>query len=272
MHHNVLIAIPSKARAEILQKAALKWLQFSKYPFIVFVERPDRDAYSQLLYPDQLGHVTSVNQGLGHAKKCIQTFAIENGYTHVVKLDDDITGWYDGTHRGANYNFASNYSHPPERSARIFDHSIDTILARMAQYEEIVAVGFPYDHEMYEVRKWIGLNIRLQTAYVARTEWLGAPNMEKFSTFEDFATYLHIRLNNKLTARYGYTGISCLPIGKAPGGLQDFDRNELAIKEIELMRQMYPALKVKKVEGKAWEYEPDLTGPMFSTNYFKNRP
>ena len=37
-----------------------------------------------------------------------------------------------------------------------------------------------------------------------------------------------------------------------------FDRDELAKKEIEVMRELYPMLTVKEVKGKSWSVEPVL--------------
>lgn len=43
----------------------------------------------------------------------------------------------------------------------------------------------------------------------------------------------------------------------------DFDRHKMALTEVEVLREIYPALEVRKVEGKTWGIEPVLKGDFF---------
>ena len=46
-------------------------------------------------------------------------------------------------------------------------------------------------------------------------------------------------------------------VGEGTGGLQDFDRSQLAEIEAEQLRKMYPPLTFRKVD-KPWKIEPDV--------------
>jgi len=43
----------------------------------------------------------------------------------------------------------------------------------------------------------------------------------------------------------------------------DFDRHKIAIAEVDVLREIYPALEVKSAEGKTWGIEPVLKGDFF---------
>lgn len=248
----VLIAIPSKTRPDQLQKCALQWLNHSKYRGYVrvFVERQDAQSYAEVMDPEQIVQISESNRGLGYAKKMIKEWAENNGFDIIVKLDDDVNGW---AKRGFKFHYIN--------SALFFDEALNASLGKFKKYPDLAAISFPYRFELWEPKRWSAINARLQTVYIIRTKDFEGD--ERISTFEDFYQYLTIRLNNRFTLRYGAIGISCLPVGKQKGGLQEFNRDEMARAEIELFREIYPALKVRKVEGKQWSVEPQLTGELF---------
>lgn len=251
---SLLIAIPSKARPKELEKYVLPWLR-SGYidSALVFVERQDEKEYREVLRGTavRLMVMPKENQGLGYVKEVIGKHARFFGYDLIFKIDDDVSGW----HR-------PGVPKSPESGAKHFDEAVEASAHMLADKPDLAAIGFPYRNEMWEVKKWTAANARLQTCYIIKTEdWYGD---KRISTFEDFAQYLHIRTNNRMTLRYGLMGIDCAPVGKLGGGLQLFDREEMAQREIGIIRtEIYPALQVKRVEGKQWKYEPHLKSGIF---------
>lgn len=64
----------------------------------------------------------------------------------------------------------------------------------------------------------------------------------------------------------GDSGIDCADVGVNKGGLQLFDREEMAQKEIKIIRkELYPALQLRETKNKAWSVEPALKGALFNT-------
>jgi len=81
---DVLIAIPSKNRADILQKYTASTL--SGVDFTVFVESQYADDYS---YFDPVV-LPGNDKGLMHAMVQIKKYAQDKGYEYVLKCDDDV--------------------------------------------------------------------------------------------------------------------------------------------------------------------------------------
>ena len=246
----ILIAVPSKGRADKIQKQTLSWLQHSEYHWRVFVEPQDFKSYEKVV---PFGHLTLLqadNKGLGYAKKYIYTYANALEFDLIFKVDDDLYGWLDEMRVAKK-----------EHSAPVFDWIIHESLELFKKYEDLKGVGFPYRFEMWQLRKWLGMNSRLQSCYITRTESF-YPD-ERLSVFEDFATYLKIRLNNGVTLRYGHAGMDCEDVGKNTGGHQNFNRRTRARQEAEVLRSIYPGIKFKRVEGKDWDLEPDFDDELF---------
>lgn len=248
---STLIAVPTKSRSEEFSKNTYRWLQYCYTDYAVFVEPQDYEKY-RYVGEEHLIQLPDNNRGLGYAKGYIKDFALHNGYTAVFKVDDDISGWVDLKRKSRRGKPAAEY----------FEFILG-FLENKLRVDMIGAIGFPYRNEMWEVKDWTSVNSRLQTCYLIRTELMFAD--ERISTFEDFATFTHLRLNNYITVRCGVLGMDLLPVAKTKGGLQDFNRAEQAEREILLLREMYPALKVRKVVGKPWQYEPDLKGGIFKS-------
>lgn len=249
-----LIAIPSKGRVQQLQKNTLKWAtQIKEADLIVFVEPQDFEAYSNELVGINFVVLPENDKGLGYAKKIIGEFAKEQGYEVIIKLDDDIK----------SFNKRSVKS-TPEGSAKNLSEALATAIALFNKYSDLAAVGFPYRFELWGPKRLAAMNARLQTAYIIRTQdWHGD---ERISTFEDFVQFLRIRLNNRFTLRIGDIGIDCAAVGEGEGGLQVFDREEMAQKEIDIIRsEMYPPLEVRAANNKRWSVEPSLKGAFFAT-------
>ena len=246
----VLVAVPSKGRANELQKDTLSWLKKTSQDYKVFVEPQDYGAYREGMEGSDLIQLNDNNKGLGYAKKAIYEYAKANGYEAVFKVDDDVIGWYGRDRKSAR-----------ENSYKVFEEAINAGTQTFEKYADVVAISYPYSFQMFEAKKWTGVNQRTQTCYLVRTDFI-YPD-PRISTLEDFATFIYIRVNNKITLRYGFAGIECRDIGSNSGGHQSFNRDTQVRQEIEYLRDLYPALKIKKVEGKAWQYEPDLNDKFF---------
>lgn len=240
----LLIAVPSKNRVEILKQNALKWLPTCGYDWAVFVEPQDFEAYKDIV-PKNILTLAENSRGLGYAKAFIKQYAKANGYTHIFKVDDDVRGFT---------KWRQNLS--DEAHSLWFREFMQEITNSLQLHPVVKAVCFPYRFEMYEKRKW-HLAKRIQTAYIVETESLYVD--PAISVFEDFATGLKIVVDGNAIMRYGLAGIKMgVKVGGGTGGHQSFDRYEQAMKEIEPLRKLYPALSFRKVD-KPWKIEPDMT-------------
>lgn len=246
----VVSVVPSKNRPGMLSAKTLAWLCLSSHPYFVFVEPQDYDAYLEVVAPENLVEIDKNDMGLGYVKHFIEEWLKDKPYQLVMKMDDDVRGWQV---RGNKTT--------PVISAKVFDKAIRDSVAAFEKYKDLGAVCFPYRWELWTVKQWTALNARLQTCYLIRKElFIGHPEV---STFEDFFNYMHIRSQNKMTLRYGLIGIDA-DVGKAAGGLQSFDRHKMALREAEIIRERYPAIEFKKVEGKRWGIEPVMKGAFFN--------
>lgn len=242
----VLLAIPSKARAATLEKYALQWLRLlpEDIHWVVFVEPQDYEAYRAVAGVRDLYKLERDNQGLGYVKEVIKDYAQRHDYGLVFKLDDDIRCFT---------NFRRKTS--AAETASMLSSLIPLFASMFAKHESLGAVAFPYSFEMYEEKQWAPTK-RLQTAYLLRTKLMHADR--RISTFEDFTAGLHILVKGYKIMRYGLLGIDCgVKVGGGTGGLQAFDRKEMALKELDLMREIYPPLTFRSVD-KPWGVEPDI--------------
>lgn len=245
----ILHVIPSKNRPEVLSDKTLSWLCLSRHPYLVFVEPQDYEKYKQIVPEDFLVVLNKNNGGLGYVKKFIADFLADKEIELVVKLDDvrSMNG------RGSIPS--------PEIVARDWDNALYHIAQIMKQRPDVAGVGFPYRWVLYHPQLWSAVNARLQTVYVVKKQYFVGD--ERISTFEDFHNYMYIRSKNKLTLRYGLLGINS-DVGTLSGGMQDFNRAKLALAEIDVLREIYPALQFKRVKNKAWGVEPVLKGSFFA--------
>lgn len=251
MVHNVVSVVPSKGRPETLGAKTLSWLVCSIFDFMIFVEPQDYEAYKKIVSKENLVVIDKNDAGLGYVKSYIAKWLKDQPYDIVIKLDDDVRSMNG---RGSIPSY--------EKIAKDYDMAIKYALVAFEKYTELAAIGFPYRWELWSDNKlWTQLNARLQTVYITKKEYfVGDPRV---STFEDFHNYLYIRSKNKMTLRYGLIGINT-DVGKGSGGLQSFDRHKMALAEVEVLKELYPALEIKKVEGKSWGIEPVLKGEFFN--------
>ena len=255
----LLIAVLSKGRAEKIIKHTMRWLPRTGFDVRVFVEPQEYNQYLERLNhgdyenrthfpPEHLINIGENDKGLSFVKGFIKQYALDNGYALVFKMDDDVLRFNS---RGKNK--------PDDEMVMEFAGMVGTCRKTMGEYPDVGAIGFGYRNELHEKKRWTLINARLQTCYLIRTELL----QDGFNTTEDFAQYLYIRSLNKVTLRYGLLGIDCADVGKNKGGLQMFDRQAQFEEEAERLKEIYPAVQFKKVEGKSWLYEPILAGDFF---------
>lgn len=239
----ILFAVPSKNRAEILKKYTYQWLSLIHFDWKIFVEPQDMNKYSEF---DNVISLPENNKGLGYSKKFIKEYAIQNGYDLIFKIDDDIKCFTDFRKRTS-----------PEETAKLLEWFIENkVFENFYRHPILGAIAFPYSFHMFKNDTWKPAK-KLQTAYICRTEFLTNDKYD-FTVFEDFAVALDILVKGKKVMKYGLIGIELgVQVGGGTGGLQDFSRKELAEKDAENLRKMYPPLALKKVE-KPWGIEPDI--------------
>lgn len=255
----LLIAIPSKGRSKTIFKHTLRWVARTGYDVKVFVEPQEIEEYRTNatvangeyyldLTDESFVDIGKNDAGLSHAKQFIKDYATKNGYALVFKMDDDVMRF---NARGRNKR--------DDDMIIDFCGMVGQCRVAFGKYPDVAAIGFPYRGELFEPKKWSAINARLQTCYIIRTEYI----QTGYNTLEDFANYVYIRSQNKVTLRYGLLGIDCADVGANKGGHQMFNREAQANEELPKLRKIYPALKFKIVKGKTWGMEPVLTGEFF---------
>jgi len=241
----VLIAIPSKARVETLEKNAYQWIKhISGIDWKIFVEPQDFVEYSHVFGFENVKDIQADNRGLGYAKDFITSYAKSAGYDLIFKIDDDIRGFTD---------FRKKLK--PEGTGRYLSALIPQLAKCFNIQPELGAIAFPYAFEMYDRKLWEATK-RIQTAYLIRTDLMYSNRA--VSVFEDFVAGLHVLTQGKKILKYCLTGIDMgVKVGGGSGGHQMFDRHAQALKEVEELRKVYPPLCFRAVD-KPWKIEPDL--------------
>lgn len=250
----VLIAVPSKNRVDVLMKNTFRWLKLLDIDYMIFVEPQDINLYINAgIELDHLYNLGENNKGLGFSKKTIEAYAKNFGYDLIFKIDDDISGWTDYRTKLEPVESAMRFKSIILECQHLFELSKD-----------IVVVSFPYAFQMFEQMQFSKTK-RVQTAYIARSEYFHSDT--RISVFEDFAVGLNAIMNGKLVMKYGMSGICMgVKVGGGEGGHQSYNREQQAFSEIDVLREIYPPLKFRKVD-KVWQYEPDLKSVKFG--YYK---
>lgn len=256
----ILIAVPSKGRPDTIFKRTLRWVARTGYDVRVFVEPQEIETYREaardanyqfrLTITDQ--HFVDIGKndgGISYVMSFIKDYATNNGYDLVFKMDDDVVRFVG---RGK--------AQPDDNMLIDFATMVGKCRVTFGKYPDVAAIGFPYRNELYEIKEWVGINMRLQTCYIVRTQDMFSLGV---NMMEDFAQYVYIRSKNRVTLRYGLLGIDAADVGKTKGGMQMFDQNKLAQETAEKLRELHPSIKFKKVTGKAWDIEPVLAGDFF---------
>ena len=251
----ILIAIPSKGRVEAIKKKTLSWLRGTIHDVAIFVEPSEFQAYCEAVSGPWIKIVNTGqdNSGTMHSKAVMKLYANANGYDAIFKLDDDIGGW-----RGPDRKQTD--------SLGTFENAIKDSLEVFETQPDVKAISFPYGFQMFKIAKWLSINARLQGCYIVRTDWMYADI--RYKLIEDFANFVYIRAKNGITLRYGHAGMNIDSMA-LPGGELSAKKKENMEQAIELLRELHPALKVRKVEGKPWDYEPDFRDKFFAGKAIK---
>lgn len=231
-----LVFIPSKGRPENIKKFVQPFMGRLKLDYKIFVEPQDAATY-----PFENVEVIDANdKGLGYATSCAKAYAKSHGYELMFKVDDDVKG------------------------IGSIENDIEKVLAAF-KIEKIGAVVFPYSFEFYSksTKLFTRVNKRLQTCYIIR-ERLFRPSPD-VSTFEDFYQYLLLRTGAYDTLFCSKHLIECSPVGSGSGGLQVFDRQAMAKKEIAIFRAIDPTIAIITKPNKPWKYEPKFTDKKYKS-------
>tara|TARA_R110002073_G_C9255902_1_gene562992 strand:- start:44 stop:757 length:714 start_codon:yes stop_codon:yes gene_type:complete len=225
-----LVCIPSKGRPNNIKKFVEPFMKRLCLDYKIFVEPQDLESYNF----KNIISLGANNKGLGYSMLQAKKYCTENGYDICFKIDDDVL------------------------SIGEIEKDINKILDAF-KIKKIGAVVFPYDFEFYAKTKklFTRVNKRVQTCYLIRTEIFNP--QQGVSTFEDFYQFLNIISKGYNTLYCSKHLIKCNAVGSGNGGLQDFDRSEMAIKEINIFKSIDPTIEVISKPNKPWKYEPKFT-------------
>lgn len=233
-----LVIIPSKGRPSNVARYVLPFMARLKMEYKIFVEPQEADLYP---FPG-VEVIPENNLGLGYATSYAKEYAEARGYDLVFKVDDDVKG-------------IGSVENDMARILSAFD------------IDKVGAVVFPYSFEFYAKTEALfsRVNKRIQTCYLIRTQ-LFRPSKD-VSTFEDFYQFLLLRQSGYDTLFCSRHMINCAAVGSGKGGLQGFDREAMARKEINIFRSIDPTIEVVAKPGKPWKHEPK-----FTSNKYKSKP
>lgn len=232
-----LVIIPSKARPDNIKKYTIPFMQRLGLDYRIFIEPQDENNYKQY---QSVVILPSNNQGLGYSTMYAKKYANDNGYDLIFKIDDDV------------------------KSIGEIEKDINKIIQSF-KIPKVGAVVFPYDFEFYAKTEKLfsRINKRIQTCYIIRTS-IYEPRQD-VSTFEDFYEYLILRQKQYDTLYCSKHLIKCSPVGKGNGGLQVFDRSEMALKEIQIFKSIDPTIQVIEKPDRPWKYEPKFTDKKYKS-------
>lgn len=233
-----LVFIPSKGRPENVKKFVLPFMGRLKLDYKIFVEPQDAAKYAFA----NVEVIDANDKGLGYVTSYAKKYAEHHNYDVMFRIDDDVKGI--GT----------------------IENDIDKIIGAF-KIEKVGAIVFPYSFEFYakSIKLFTRVNKRSQTCYIIRTK-LFRPSVD-VSTFDDFYQYLLLRNDGYETLLCSRHLIECAPVGSGNGGLQAFDRQAMAKKEIAIFKAIDPTIEIIIKPNKPWKYEPK-----FTDKKYKSRP
>lgn len=251
----ILIAIPSRSRIDLLLKNTHSFVKHSKYPYKIFVEPSQYKEYRKEYRSDELVTLDMNDGGLCYSKAFIQDYCKQRNIPFVFKMDDDVKNIRN---RGISTLKKEVNVDRKYRCKNFLDPLIDDSLNLLKGNDGIKGVSIQYGNEMWgtPTNNWV-LNKRFQSSYIVDVDFL-FPYEEhlKNQCFEDFDTFFNIIANGFYVARNEIYGFDYQKIN-SPGGISDFKRREQANIAKEVMSKRYPYLQWKRVE-KDWDFEPDL--------------
>jgi len=256
----ILLAVPSKNRfrENQIQKDTMKWIIYTEYDWMIFVEHKEVKEYRK--FTKNVVDIGENKWGLGYSKLKIQEYAIENGYDIIFSIDDDLSSI--ACPRDSSMNFSKRKVSIQERVEIKWDWMIRESLDAFKMFPNLGAVAVFEGGGKFKVKDldiWMGVNKRLETCYMCRTELYCSPRCLEIPVFQDFSTYIFVRVSGYFTLLSGITGWHIShPVGQGDGGLQSFNRKELALRAKKVLSEMYPTLKWRDRPTKLWAIEPDF--------------
>lgn len=234
----LLIAVPSKKRPEVFSAYTKPFIDKFNCDKILVLEKEDADDYD---FDNKL-ILDKSNQGLSYSLKAVKKYAQENNYDLIFKIDDDVktigTVWED----------------------------IGQLIKPFEQFISLGAITFPYKFQFYDKSEklFTHTNKRLQTCYIIRTSCY-AIDQKTSNLFEDFYNFMMLRKQGYFTLFCARHDIDCKPVGKGKGGIQCFDRKQLAIEAIKEFKSIDPTIEVITKKDKIWYYEPKFTDKIYKS-------
>lgn len=241
----ILLAIPSKNRVDILGKFTYQWLKDLPFDWRIFVEPQDEQEYVACFGRIGVVCLGEDNRGLSYSAKCIKTYAKQNNYDLVFKIDDDVKSFTGFREKGSI-----------DRTVELLKEKIEIFIKWFEEKPNLGAIAFPYSFQMFEKQECV-LTKRIQSCYVARTE-LFTPDDYEFQVFQDFATGINCLLKGKKIVKYNLLGQDLgIAVGKESSPWKNRDRETLARQDCDNLRKLYPPIAFRRVD-KPWKIEPDL--------------
>lgn len=236
---DILIAIPSKGRAYDLGRGIFRWIRDIGWQWKVFVEPQDEIYYKQVLDPVNLEKMSKNDMGMGYVMGFIAKFCLLNNYKYVFKIDDDTTGFISKDIGNMKVG----------HSNEILNKFFTEVLPDLEKDPRLGAVRITNGRihlfeKLGKNRKYTHKNCPLWHGWIIRPEILVNLN-EKIKINEDIASYLYCLKGGYYTLGYGQAGIN-FKTETNPGGLQMFDRNELAKQTVKYLKRDFPDLALKR--------------------------
>ncbi len=230
----ILIAVGSYNRPFDIKKTTSYWLQgLQKYPYVVCVEPQQRLLYSQTIPATNLIVSSTGCYQCGQLLR-IKEYAAANGFTHVLKVDDD--SW-----------FTDRKNTRKADAAIVIERALDDMSAAIEGRDDIGAVGFIKVRTLLynkENVRFLKFNRFLVSSYLIDIRYWDFPH--KIWGFEDCWTTLNVtQRHGKKIALYGRMALNA-SFGANPGGLQSENgtagREGKALLDLQMMQQDYPLL------------------------------
>jgi len=224
----VLVAIPSYNRPYDIEKRCGYWLkQLKDIDWRVFV-RPDQYMYYSQVIPEK--HLVEIDvTSYRETINAIGSYAVQNGYDLVHRVDDDMS-------------FKMLGKAKKEHSVMVYETLYKEIVEKFKSDPDLygVSVSKPMHHIRNKETKWTRQNKALYGNQWLRPEILYLPT--GIELFDDIYMTLLILDMGKKTLTYSGAYEDAVVL-KNSGGLQSINRNELSRKTISCMSIIFPDVK-----------------------------